>query len=109
MYLLVQPWGSRSAALVLLVVSGYIFSPLVGLKLGYTDGATTGKAAFDQFVHRRATIDSPFWLDTFLLYVRYPPYTVSHRASLFTERSDRKVQKRNNAMLNMFMHPKPPA
>ncbi|KZT73061.1 NAD-dependent aldehyde dehydrogenase [Daedalea quercina L-15889] len=55
-------------------------------------GATTGKAAFDQFVHRRGTIDSPFWLDTMMLYTRYPPYT-----------------KRNKTMLDMFMHPKPPA
>jgi len=55
-------------------------------------GATTGKAAFDQFVHRRGSIDSPFWLDTMMLYTRYPPYT-----------------KRNVSMLNMFMHPKPPA
>ncbi|KAI0734288.1 NAD-aldehyde dehydrogenase [Fomitopsis betulina] len=55
-------------------------------------GATTGKAAFDQFVHRRATIDSPFWLDTMMLFTRYPPYT-----------------PRNKAMLTMFMHPKPPA
>ncbi|EPT01382.1 hypothetical protein FOMPIDRAFT_1023287 [Fomitopsis schrenkii] len=55
-------------------------------------GATTGKAAFDQFVHRRGTIDSPFWLDAMMLYTRYPPYT-----------------PRNKTMLNMFMHPKPPA
>ncbi|TFY62599.1 hypothetical protein EVJ58_g3763 [Rhodofomes roseus] len=55
-------------------------------------GATTGKAAFDQFVHRRGSIDSPFWLDPMMLFTRYPPYT-----------------QRNKTVSNMFMHPKPPA
>ncbi|TFY58656.1 hypothetical protein EVJ58_g6287 [Rhodofomes roseus] len=55
-------------------------------------GATTGKAAFDEFVHRRGSIDSPFWLDPMMLFMRYPPYT-----------------SRNTTMLNLFMHPKPPA
>ncbi|KAH9840998.1 aldehyde dehydrogenase [Rhodofomes roseus] len=55
-------------------------------------GATTGKAAFDEFVHRRGSIDSPFWLDPMMLFMRYPPYT-----------------SRNTTMLNLVMHPKPPA
>ncbi|KZT03863.1 aldehyde dehydrogenase [Laetiporus sulphureus 93-53] len=38
-------------------------------------GYTTGKCAFDTFTHLRATMDSPYWLDTVLLKARYPPYT----------------------------------
>lgn len=38
-------------------------------------GYTTGKFAFDAFTHLRASIDSPGWIDKYILGGRFPPYT----------------------------------
>ncbi|KAI0709501.1 aldehyde dehydrogenase [Earliella scabrosa] len=38
-------------------------------------GYTTGKDMFDQFTHKRPSLDNPSWSDTIGFKCRYPPYT----------------------------------
>ncbi|KAH9916496.1 aldehyde dehydrogenase [Amylocystis lapponica] len=57
-----------------------------GLPFGGTgpsgSGYHTGKFSFDMFTHLRATMDSPSWLDSLIMWRRFPPYTEKSRAIL---------------------------